>query len=138
MMSEYEIYIGGSEDASDNTRIENEGIDAVVKLAYESPDNGYPDSVEVYEYSMTDGPKNDRERFKAAVKKLLELFEDGKTVFVHCSMGRSRSPTVSAAAIAVHEDVSFESALETIRSSRDIGPHAVLLRRGKRVTEELR
>jgi atypical dual specificity phosphatase len=137
-MPEYEIYIGDSDDASDHARIENKEIDAILKLTYESPDNGHPDSVEVYEYSMTDGPSNDRERFKEAVKKLLELFEDGETIFVHCSAGKSRSPTVSAAAIAVHEDVSFESALETIRASRDVNPHAVLLSRGKKVTEELR
>lgn len=137
-MPEYEIYIGDSDDASDHARIEDEGIDAVLKLTYEGPDNGYSDSVEVYEYSMTDGPKNDQERFKQAVEKLLELFEDGKTVFVHCSMGRSRSPTVSAADIAIYEDVSFESALETIRASRDINPNAVLLNRGKKVVEDLR
>lgn len=137
-MSEYEIYIGNSNDASDHARIENEGVDAVLKLTYEDPDNGYPDPVDVYEYNMTNSPKNDRERFEEAVKRLLELFEDGKTVFVHCSMGKSRSPTVSAAAIAVYEDVTFDSALETIRVSRDINPNAVLLNRGKRVTEELR
>ena len=137
-MSEYELYIGDSEDAADHAKIENEGVDAVLKLTYETPDDGYPDSVEVYEYSMTDGPKNDRERFEQAVKKLLELFEDGKTVFVHCSMGKSRSPAVSAAAIAVYEDVNFESALETIRESRDINPHTALLKRSENVVEELR
>jgi hypothetical protein len=38
----------------------------------------------------------------------------------------------------VYEDVTFESALETIRASRDINPHAALLNRGKMVVEELR
>lgn len=137
-MSEYELYIGDSEDASDHAKIENEGVDAVLKLTYETPDDGYPDSVDVYEYSMTDGPKNDHERFKQAVEKLLELFEDDKTVFVHCSAGKSRSPAVSAAAIAVYEDVSFESALETIRESREVNPHTILLKRGKDVVKGLR
>ena len=137
-MSEYELYIGNSDDASNHAKIESEGVDAVLKLTYETPEYGYPDSVEVYEYSMTDGPKNDRERFEQAVKKLLELFEDGKTVFVHCSMGKSRSPAVSAAAIAIYEDVSFESALETIRGSREVNPHTILLKRGEDVVEELR
>ena len=137
-MSEYELYIGDSDDASDHAKIESEEVDAVLKLTYETPEDGYPDSVEVYEYSMTDGPKNDRERFEQAVRKLLDLFENGETVFVHCSMGTSRSPAVSAAAIAVYEDVSFESALETIRESREVNPHTVLLERGEDVVENLR
>ena len=63
-MSEYELYIGDSDDAADKARIESEGVDAVLKLTYETPEYGYPDSVEVYEYSMTNSPNNDRERFK--------------------------------------------------------------------------
>ena len=135
-MPDYELYIGNSEDISDHVRIENEGVDAVLKLTHREPEDGYPDSVDVYECSMTDGPSNDRERFEAAVGKLLELFEDGETVLVHCKAGKSRSPTVSAAAIAVYEDVTFESALETIRASRDINPHTALLKRGEDVVKK--
>jgi atypical dual specificity phosphatase len=137
-MPEYELYIGDILDASNHERIEKREIDSVLKLTYETPDDGYPNSVEVHEFSLTDGPQNDYERFKKAVEKLLELFDGGDTVFVHCSAGKSRSPTVSAAAIALHEDVDFRSAIETIRESRDINPHPILLKRGKDVVEELR
>jgi atypical dual specificity phosphatase len=137
-MPEYELYIGDILDASNHERIEKREIDSVLKLTYETPDDGYPNSVEVHEFSLTDGPQNDYERFKKAVEKLLELFDGGDTVFVHCSAGKSRSPTVSAAAIALHEDVEFRSAIETIRESRDINPHPILLKRGKDVVEELR
>ena len=137
-MPDYELYIGDALDASNHEKIEKRGIDSVLKLTYESPDDGYPSSVNVYEFSLTDGPQNDYERFKEAVEKLLELFEKNETVFAHCSAGKSRSPTVSAAAIALHEDVEFRSAIETIEESRDINPHPILLKRGKDVVEELR
>lgn len=137
-MSGYELYIGDAADASNHERIEKRGIDSVLKLTYETPDDGYPNSVDVHEFSLTDGPQNDYERFKKAVEKLLELFDGGETVFVHCSAGKSRSPTVSASAIALHEDVDFRSAIETIRGSRDINPHPILLKRGKDVVDELR
>jgi len=63
----------------------------------------------------------------------MELFEEGRTVFAHCNAGKPRRPSVSAAAIALHEEVKFETALEKIRESRDINPHPFLLERGKDV-----
>ena len=87
---------------------------------------------------MTDGPQNEYEVFVEAVKRLLELFGKGDTVFAHCNAGMSRSPTVSAGAIALHEGVEFESALETIRESRNIKPHPALLKQGNDVVKELR
>jgi len=102
-MTEYELYLGDSLDASNPGKIENRGIDGMLKLTYQEPDEGYPESVGVHEFSMTDGPQNDHERFAEAVEKLLDLFTGGKTVFAHCNAGKSRSPTVSAAAIDLHE-----------------------------------
>lgn len=137
-MPDYELYIGDALDASNHEKIEQRGIDAVLKLTYQDPDEGYPDSVEVHEFSIRDGPQSDLETFVEAVEKLVELFEEGRTVFAHCNAGKSRSPSVSAAAIALHEEVKFKSALETIRESRDINPHPFLLKRGKDVVKELR
>jgi protein-tyrosine phosphatase len=137
-MSEYNLYIGDAIDASDHQKIKSRGVDSVVKLTYSGPDDGYPDSVDVHEYSMRDGPQNDPETFRQAVEHLRELFREGKTVFVHCNAGSSRSPTVSAAALALHEDVEFETALDTIRDSRDIQPHQALLNRGRETVRELK
>jgi len=137
-MTEYELYIGDFQDASRPEKLRERGVDSVLKLTYQDPKEGYPDSVEIHEFIMTDGPQNDYDRFVEATEKLLELFENGNTVFAHCNAGMSRSPTVSAAAIALYEDVEFRSALETIRESRDINPHPILLKQGKDVVEELR
>ena len=137
-MPGYELYIGDALDASNHEKIEDRDIDSVLKLTYDSPEEGYPDSVDVHEFSMRDGPQNEDEQFEKAVKKLLGLFGDGDTVFVHCNAGSSRSPTVSAAAIALYEDVGFESALDKIRESRDINPHPALLKKSRDTVSELR
>jgi protein-tyrosine phosphatase len=137
-MTEYELYIGDARDASDHEKIENREVDSVLKLTHNGPQDGYPNSVDVHDFGMRDGPQNDRETFRKAVSRLLGLFQDGETVFVHCNAGSSRSPTVSAAALALHEGVEFESALETIRESRNIRPHQALLDRGRAVVGELR
>jgi protein-tyrosine phosphatase len=137
-MTEYELYIGDFQDASNHEKIERRGIDSVLKLTYQDPEDGYPESVEVHEFSIQDGPQSDQETFTEAVEKLVKCFEEGETVFAHCNAGKSRSPTVSAAAVALHEDVEFRSALDIIRESRDINPHPALLERGNDVVKELR
>jgi protein-tyrosine phosphatase len=137
-MTEYELYIGDARDASDHGKIENREVDSVLKLTYNGPQDGYPESVDVHDFGMRDGPQNDPETFRQAVRRLQGLFQEGETVFVHCNAGSSRSPSVSAAALALHEDIDFESALEAIKESRDIHPHQALLDRGRTVVEELR
>lgn len=137
-MPDYELYIGDARDASDHEKIENRDVDSVLKLTHNGNKDGYPESVDIHEHSMRDGPQNDPEIFRQAVETLQKLFEKEETVFVHCNAGSSRSPTVSAAALALHEEVEFETALEAIRESRDIRPHQALLDRGRAVVDELR
>jgi len=137
-MTDYELYIGDFQDASRPEKLQERGVNSVLKLTYQDPKEGYPDSVEVHEFIMVDGPRNEYEVFVEAVERLLELFESGNTVFAHCNAGMSRSPTVSAAAIALHESMEFESALDKIRESRNIQPHPALLKQANDAVGELR
>ena len=62
-MSGYELYIGNLQDASDGRKLGEEGVDSVLKLTYTDPDDGYPETIEVHEFSMRDGPQNDERVF---------------------------------------------------------------------------
>jgi len=102
-------------------------VDTVVKLThqspYDEPTGGYPDRVEVFDHPLIDGPKNDRADMKEAVEVAASALSDGKVVLVHCSAGMSRSPAVTAAALARHRGIEFTEALEKVRDTRDVNLH---------------
>ncbi len=121
-----ELYVGTLEDAEDATGLENTSVDRVVSLTYTDPEIGFPGSVS--KFAMLDGPRNDRQTFRAAVQETLESLRRGETILVHCSRGASRSPSVAAAAIAMHEEITIEEAFEQIGQRRDeIDPHPALV-----------
>lgn len=132
---EYDVYIGDIEDAGDHDAILDAGISTVVKLTNREPEEGYPKEVEVFRLPMMDGPRNEKETFNRAVKTVEELLRDGESVLVHCAAGKSRSVTVTAAALSVVEGNSFEESLEAVRRCRDINAHPALIERGRQAVE---
>ena len=50
-----------------------------------------------------------------AARLVADRLESGESVFVHCAVGRSRSPGVAAKAIQLLEDVPIEAALQRVR-----------------------
>jgi len=130
---EYEIYVGDIEDASDHEGIREAGISTVVKLTNREPTQGYPKEVDVVRHPMMDGPRNEKERFSRAVESITELLKDGESVLVHCAAGKSRSVTVTAAALSIVEENTFEESLDAVRRCRDINAHPALIKRGKKV-----
>jgi protein-tyrosine phosphatase len=56
--------------------------------------------------------------------------ERGETTLVHCSAGASRSVSVAAAALAVHDGVDVREAFARVAAARDeADPHPALVRR---------
>ncbi|MDY7080826.1 MAG: dual specificity protein phosphatase [Halobacteria archaeon] len=136
--SSYDLYIGDIKDAGDKEQIHDNDISVILSLTNRIPKEGYPPRVYVVEYPMSDGPRCDQLTFRQAVDHLTILLQEGETVLVHCSRGESRSVAVSAAAISMIEDVSFDDALEIISKSRDkANPHPSLVECGKETVNEL-
>jgi len=112
-----DLYVGTLADAEDARGLQEHSIDNVVSLTHTDPEVKPP--VSISKYAMLDGPRNDRETFRAAVKEVLKRLGRGDTTLVHCSRGASRSPSVAAAAIALHEEIDIAAAFEQIEQQRD-------------------
>ena len=81
------------------------------------PDSG----VEIFErVPLIDGSGNDFASFERAVFTLKELVENHAPVFVHCHAGRSRSPAVVAAYLAMEHGLGADAALEFVAQKREI------------------
>lgn len=133
------VFVGTLEDAGDESRLRRHGVDTVVSLTYGAPEAGFPDSVSVLEAAMMDGPRNQKATFESAVEQVLASLRSDESVLVHCSRGASRSPSVAAAAIAVHRGIDIEEAFEQVGQRRvAFDPHDALVRRAVEVTRELR
>jgi protein-tyrosine phosphatase len=132
------LYVGSIRDAASHERQRNNDIDAVVRLSFESPDNGYAWGVEEYNFPMMDGPRNDRAKLEQAVEKTVSLIETDHTVLVHCSAGESRSVGVSVASLALLEDWTFEKALEEVSESRTAKIHPAVREHSAQTVRELR
>lgn len=122
-----DLYIGSATDAADHTRYTEYGIDAVVNLAYDAPDGGYPGHVTVHQHAFDDGPDAYSGTFHDAVTTVLNLLDAGNTVLVHCHRGISRSGSVAAAVIAARTDTSVTDAVEQIAAVTGEEPHPALV-----------
>jgi len=133
----YDVYIGDMNDATDRDAIRDTDISTVVMLTNREPTQGYPREVDVVRCPMMDGPRNEAETFNRAVESVTELLREGESVLVHCAAGKSRSVTVTAAALSLVEKNSFEESLEVVRQCRDINPHPALIERGKNAVKAI-
>lgn len=124
------LYVGTVADAGDEQLLEAHTVDKVVSLTHGNPESGFPAAVSVVEVGMKDGPRNEKEQFESAVEETLAGLRSDETVLVHCSRGASRSPSVAATAVAVHQDIGIQVAFERVAASRaECDPHPALVRR---------
>lgn len=99
-------------------------------------------SCEYIHYNMSDGEIDNRggshnyDTFKDAANTVLDSLRSGRQVLVHCHVGRSRSASVSAAALGVHKNIPYMDALTKINSSRQVNPEHTLANHAKRFIEE--
>jgi predicted protein tyrosine phosphatase len=90
-------------------------------------------------FSMSDGEAGDYGGddsyllFEKAADFVREELESGYNILIHCHAGRSRSPSVAAAAVARHEDRRFVDVLAEFKDARNIiNPNRMLKEYGVR------
>ncbi|QKY19667.1 dual specificity protein phosphatase family protein [Halolamina sp. CBA1230] len=121
------LYVGTLADAGDTALLQEHGVDSVVSLTHGDPESGFP--VPVSKCAMMDGPRNEQETFRTAVEEVLVGLDRGETTLVHCRRGASRSPSVAATAVALHNAISIEGAFERIEEQRaEFDAHPALVR----------
>jgi protein-tyrosine phosphatase len=64
-----------------------------------------------------------RKGLPACVEELKELLNDGNTVYVHCSAGMNRSPSVVVSYLHWVQKWDLDRAIEHVTSHRDCDPH---------------
>ncbi len=130
------IAIGDRHEAGNFNLLMELKIDAVLNVAYDLdisyydqvPPSHHKFQVEYQKVGMIDGYGNQPTALIAAVCMLDELLGRHRTVLVHCHAGVSRSSTVVATYLTHKSGISFDDAIEFVRSKRPrINPHPALV-----------
>lgn len=114
-----QLYIGDIADARNKSL---KGFDVVVTVCQESVEDNISSYTEYHWFNMSDGPHcgyggdHSYETFEKAADAVLSALRDDRMVFIHCHAGVSRSVSVAAAALAVYEGTSWDSAFARCRA----------------------
>ncbi len=119
------IAIGNRHESADIDMLMENGITAVLNVAYDLDISYFEDDVPAYKFKieyhkagMIDGPGNEATTLAAAAYLLVQILERHDKVFVHCHAGVSRAPTVVSTYLAYAQGISFDEALEAVKAKR--------------------
>ncbi len=122
------LWIGNTAEARQPTKLHQQGIRAVVDLAYEVAPAALPRELIAHRIPLSDGDGNDASSLRLAIESVERLIQAGIPALVACSAGLSRSPLIAAAAVARVENSSFEEILHRIQAVRPLDISPALLR----------
>ena len=141
-----ELYVGSCPQAtSDIDTPKDAGITAVLNLQtpndethwnidWQSLKDHYQSlTIELRRVSIRDFDSKDlTEKLPASVKELNNLLSTGYTVYLHCTAGVGRSPTVAIAYLAWKRNWNLSDAYERVRSLRYSEPYIEAIRDARR------
>lgn len=124
------LYISNITDARTKNK---DNFDTVITVCQDTIEDNV--SCDYKHFNLADGEIDDYKRgectynlFKQSVDYLLSELKQDKTVLIHCHAGMSRSVTVSIAAIAVYQDISYNEAYNIVKNNRNlIQPNEILV-----------
>ena len=93
------LWLGNAHDVQNFEAIFDNGISAVVDVAYEEPATLLPRQLIYCRVPLNDGGGNEPNLILFAVETLLDLLKSEIPTLVACSAGLSRSPTIAAFAL---------------------------------------
>ena len=96
----YSLWIGNARDLRRVAELMAAGIRAVVDLAANEPVAVLPREIVYCRFPLLDGEGNERWMLRTAIETISELLRAHVPTLVACSAGMSRSPALTAAAIA--------------------------------------
>jgi hypothetical protein len=97
------LWIGNSLEARDLRSLLELGVAALVDLAIEELPASVVRELVYCRIPLIDGASNPPERLQLAVETVASLIRQGTPTFIFCGAGMSRSPAITAAALAVVE-----------------------------------
>lgn len=120
------LWIGGAGDLCDPQFLLDSGVSAVVDLAGEEAAARLPRELIYCRFPLLDGDGNDARILGMAVKTVTALFQAKIPSLVACSAGASRSPAITAYAMAVASDQSPTELLREIAAVRPVAVNGFL------------
>jgi protein-tyrosine phosphatase len=96
------LWIGNAGDIRTPQKLFDVGILAIVDVAYEESPAQLPRQFIYCRFPINDGDGNEPALLRQTVQTICDLMAAGTRTIVACSAGMSRSPTLAAAALAVH------------------------------------
>jgi protein-tyrosine phosphatase len=117
----HSLWIGATGALHDFRALYDNGIRAVVQLAYEESLT-LPHDLIGYRFPLVDGDDNDAEVLALAISTLTHLLEQNFACLVCCQAGLSRSPAIAAAALARLTRHPYQACLDVIGKYH---PHAI-------------
>jgi len=129
------VYVGDALDGR-NAHEHDRDYDRIITVGGGSHDNT------THYFPLRDDYGVDHGTFSEAAGCVQSGLMKGETVFIHCAVGASRAPSVTAAAMAVLDESSFDEALDEIKSQRGttrsgnlVNPHPALRESGEQYVE---
>ena len=123
----FPLWLGTIGDLRDIRRLYDVEIRAIVQLAYEEASASLPRDFIVCRVPLVDGCDNDMGLLRLAVDMVTRLLEGKFATLVCCQAGTSRSPAITAAALARFSGNSFMKCVDHVRTCRPTDIHAGLL-----------
>lgn len=122
------LWMGHALDVRDARRLFEAGIAAVVDVAWEEAPAQLPRQLIYCRFPLHDGGGNDAATLLQALQTTTDLLGSGTCTLVACSAGVSRSPVISAFALAAHLGQPPEDVIERIAALKPLEVHASLWR----------
>jgi hypothetical protein len=97
---ELPLWFGNARDAADVRRVMDAGVEAVVQVAAEEPPLTLPRDLIYCRIPLLDGADNPPKLLELAIAVTAHLLQTRTPTLVCCSSGLSRSPALTAAALA--------------------------------------
>jgi protein-tyrosine phosphatase len=110
----YSLWLGHAGDSRDFKIVFDLGVKVLIQLAAEEPSVKAPRELAYCRFPLLDGPGNRAEILLLAVSTLATLIKMHVPTLVTCGAGMSRSPAVTAAALAMVYHEPAERNLEKV------------------------
>jgi protein-tyrosine phosphatase len=122
----YLLRVGHMGDGQDFKRLFDEGVRAVVHLAWEDAPLMLPRELILCRFPLADGPGNQPELLRLAITTVARLLEERVSTLVCCGSGVSRAPAIAAAALARFTHKSLSECLQEVTRHRHADVHPAL------------
>jgi hypothetical protein len=118
------LWLGHAGHGRDYRKLFDTGVKALVELAAEEPPSQPPRELIYCRFPVLDGPGNDLKLLALATRTVATLLHNQVPTLVCCSGGMSRSPAVTAAALALLQEEPPEECLQRITAHHpsDVSP----------------